>query len=724
MRIPTKYDYLKQTASLLLCGLLPCLCIAQQRSFSDATKIANTFVLDHPRMSGMSDVRLKLASSIISPSNELRADKEAYYIFTSESDEIGFVIVSGDKRMPEILAYSDNNRFDTGNMPPSVRYWLDCYVEEFLSLNGDETSDAKQLSSVNPSGVAPLLGNIVWGQGDPYNRNCPTVRSERCVTGCVATAMAQVMKFHKYPNSGKGSVNYYTDTNNIHLQKDFSMVQFHWDNMLDKYKMKFSLEEADAVAELMYACGTSVKMDYCTEGQGGSGAYQNDLIPAFVENFSYDDDAAFMARSHCSIEDWHNILVNELNAGRPVNYAGSSTRDGGHSFVLDGYRVGEGNAYPDYHVNWGWNGNCDGYYKIADLHPSEDGQHATYSGFNNSQQMTIGIKPEDGIDEGVVYLCTPNLYVSTSTAKAGSNLKVYTASCANCSYKPFNGTLSVALISVDDDSETILGEYRMKALSYLQEQNNISIDVSLPSSLPNGQYTIQLRSKPSGKSDYQQVISKQYSQLTISSTDSVTPDVASEAMLGCSELEVVSDTKPSLVSLNIYELQNLQESPFIGDLRMILADKSGKQLCAFGDSIQPGELSTFEIQEAPLKIHGQLVGEWPDGDYKVYVGARQINTSRYVYLSFYDISQPDIEYHELSLSAQIKGGKLIINGKTYDISPTSINQVEQNDMKSKEDTIRIYRLDGLIIGSRVVNTLPSGVYVIRQGKLTRKMIIR
>ena len=724
MRILTNCGYFKQTASLLLCGLLPCLCLAQQRSFSDATKIANTFVLDKTSMSEMSDLKLKLSSSVISSDNELSANKEAYYIFASASGGAGFVIVSGDKRMPEILAYSNQNRFDTDSMPPSVRYWLDCYVEEFLSLDGNETSDAKQLSSANPSGVAPLLGNAIWGQGDPYNRNCPSVRNERCVTGCVATAMAQVMKFHKYPANGKGSVNYYTATNNIHLQKDFSMVQFYWDKMLDNYKIRFSLEEADAVAELMYACGTSVKMDYCTSDQGGSGAYQYDLIPAFVENFSYDDDAAFMIRSHCSIEDWHNILVNELNAGRPVNYAGSSTRDGGHSFVLDGYRVSEGNNYPDYHVNWGWNGSCDGYYKIADLHPSEDGQHATYAGFNNSQQMTIGIKPEDGINEGVIYLCTPNLYTSASTTKAGSNIKVYTASCANYSYKPFNGTLSVALISLDNDSETIVGEYRVKALSYLQEQNNINIDISLPSSLPDGQYTIQLRSKQSGRSDYQQVISKQYPQLTISSTGSETPNVAREAMLGCSEFELVSETAPSLISLNIYELQNLQESPFIGDLRMILADKSGKQLCAFGDSIQPGELSTFEVQEAPLKIQGQLAGEWSDGDYKVYVGARQINTSKYVYLSFYDISQPDMEYHELSLNAQIKDGQLIINGKTYVISPTSIIQIEADDMKGKDDTISIYRLDGRYIGSKNANTLPSGIYIIRQGKQTRKMIVR
>lgn len=668
---------------------------------------------------------LKSSSSKVSSGLNLRTDKEAYFIFTSEVGGNGFVVVSGDERMPEILAYSDQNDFDVDNIPPSVQYWFDCYEEAFLELNDSDKPTSKQLEYVNPNGVAPLLGNNTWGQSDPYNRLCPSLRNVRCVTGCVATAMAQVMKYHKYPNTGKGNINYYTYTNSFHLQNDFGSIQFQWDKMLDAYNKSFTQEEANAVAELMFACGTSVQMDYCTGAQGGSGAYQTDLVKAFVDNFFYDDDAAFMSRKYCSIEDWHQILINELNAGRPVNYAGQSARDGGHSFVFDGYKASVDNNYPYYHVNWGWNGDCDGYYQIANLHPSENGQYGTYTGFNNNQQMAIGIKPEDGIDEGMLYLSTPNLYISSSTVKAGDKLKVYSASCINFSYKPFSGFLRVLLISLDDGSETILGESRVKMLNYLQEQSNLNIEITIPTSLADGQYAIQFCSKSSGTDTYQKVFSQQYPTLTVSSAGDITPDVTNEAMLGCSELEALNCSDPSLVCLKIYEVQNLQDSPFIGDIKMILADKSGKQLCSFGDSIQPGELSTFEVIEEPLKIQGQLTGEWPDGDYKLYVGARQINTSRFIYLSFFDITQSDIDYHEISLDAQIKNGKLIINGNTYIIPPTSVEQIDSVLPKDNVEGDYLYCLDGRHVGKfhKDAKSLPSGIYILRQGNKIRKIVV-
>ena len=717
---------LKQTALQLLCGLLPCLCFAQQRSISDASKIANSFVQDHSMRLQVSGINIKLTSSIISSDDELHMDKEAYYIFTSASDEAGFVVVSGDERMPDILAYSDENSFDIDNIPPNVRYWLDCYEETFRTLNSSNNSKTIIIESANPDGVAPLLEKNAWGQGDPYNLLCPSVRNTKCVTGCVATAMAQVMNYYRYPDTGKGSINYTTGTNRIHLQRDFNSVQFHWDKMQDAYKKNYTQEEADAVAELMYACGTSVKMDYCTSEQGGSGAYQTDLTTAFVDNFRYDNDAAFMDRRYCAIEDWHQIIVNELNARRPINYAGQSMRDGGHSFVFDGYKLINDWTYPYYHVNWGWDGSCDGYYQITDLHPSEDGQHATYAGFNSSQQMTINIKPEDSINDGIVYLGTPNLYISSSTSKAGSKIRAYTASCVNFSYKPFNGTLYVALISAEDGSMTILGENRMKALNYLQEQNNLSIDITIPSSIVDGQYKIQLLSKQTGNKDYFQVFSKQYPVLTISSSGNVSPEATSETMLGSSELEAVTTSDPSLICINIYELQNLLDAPFIGDLKMILADKWGKQLCSFGDSIQPGELGTFEVQEEPLKIKGQLMGDWPNGDYKLYVGARQINASQFVYLSFYDIAQPDMEYHDLSLNAQIKDGRLIVNNKSYTIIPTSLEQIKADGTIGNDTYIMLYDLNGICLGNCIqnVSTLPPGVYIILDRGQKRKLFFK
>ena len=340
--------------------------------------------------------------------------------------------------------------------------------------------------------------------------------------------------------------------------------------------------------------------------------------------------------------------------------------------------------------------------------------------------MTINIKPEDGVNDGIVYLGTPNLYVSSSTSKAGSKITAYTASCVNFSYKPFNGTLYVALISMEDGSMTILGENRIKALSYLQEQNNLSIDITIPSSIADGQYKIQLLSKQTDNNDYLQVLSKKYPVLTISSSGNVSPEVTNEAMLGSSELEAVTDSDPSLICINIYELQNLLDAPFIGDLKMILADKWGKQLCSFGDSIQPSELSTFEVQEEPLKIKGQLMGEWPDGDYKLYVGARQINTPKFVYLSFYDIAQPDMEYHDLSLNAQIKDSRLVVSGKTYNILPMSLEHINAEGSLGNASNLKIYNLNGICIGKygKNLNVLPPGMYIIIEGGYKRKIVIK
>lgn len=720
MNFLIKQLWIKQAALLLLCGLLHSFCFAQPRNISDATQIANKFSKDNLMLTKNTDMVLRVFSSKVLSGLTLRADKEAYYIFTSDNKGKGFVVVSGDRRMPDVLAYSDQSDFDIDNIPPSVRYWLDCYEEAFLLLNESDKPALKRLEAVNHGGVTPLLGDNSWGQGDPYNRRCPSVRYDKCVTGCVATAMAQVMNYHRYPNVGKGIVNYYTTTNSIHLQENLSLVQLYWDKMLSNYENNYTLEEANAIAGLMYACGTSVQMDYCTLSQGGSGAYQKDLIPAFVGNFGYDNDAAFLDRRYCALEDWHQILINELNEGRPVNYAGQSTRDGGHSFVIDGYKENVGGFYPYYHVNWGWNGSCNGYYQIADLHPREDEQYATDAGFNSGQQMTIGIKPEDGIDDGYAYLSAPNFYVSSSTVKPGGNLKVYSASCVNFSYKPFVGSLYVALVSMEDGVETILGEKRIPTLNYLQEQRDFSLDITLPYDLLEGQYTVQLRSKLFGQNIYQKVLSKQYPTLSVSSTD-ITPEVQSETILGCSELEVLTTQAPSMINIKIYELQNLSKDPFSGDLKMILSDVDGKQLCSFGDSVFLGGFISNEVQVEPVTLQGQLTGDWPDGDYKLYVGARQINSSKYEYIYLHDYTHPEIACADLSLNARIKDGRISINGTSYIILPTSVREKSAFSPRDFNECSDVYRLDGRYMGKfSKRKSLQPGIYILRyQGKTSK-----
>lgn len=663
----------KRTALLLLCGLLSWVCIAQQRTRHDAKSIASSFAINKLKENKhKGEIKLLLSSSQVSTSEELRTDKEAYYIFSStENDE--FIIVSGDERMPSILAYSDENDFDNTNIPPNVLYWLERYADAYLSLDDDVNNAKEPLSSINPNGVKPLLANNRWGQDNPYNLLCPTVRNKKCVTGCVATAMAQVMNYYKYPNIGKGNISYRTETNNINVQHRFDEKPFQWDNIIDDYSKGYSSEQAAAIAELMLACGASVKMDYCVSSQGGSGAYQFELIPAFIEYFDYDRDAAFVMRDYCSSEDWHQLIINELNNGNPINYAGQGYRDGGHSFVLDGYSVDDEYTYPYYHINWGWDGVCNGYYQIVDLHPVENGQYASNGGFNEGQEMLVGIKPEDGIDNPKNILCTSKLNLSTTIANPGKTVKIQANSVINMSYEAFNGTLHVALIPMNDSTEIISGEVQTKSIGYLQEQKDLNIEFNVPIEIPDGQYLVQLRSAKNHGNEYTPVFSKQYPSLTITSDNDINQGhEPEEVILGASELEIIQTEDNSVIKSRVYELANLRGTTFVGYLRMALGDSEGNILTMFGDSVFIEELNEHEIQNTPLIIKGIPQGSWPDGEYRLLVLARNIDSPCYHCLAFHDITKPNAINEKLFVETAIRDGYMYINGHLYILPSTSI----------------------------------------------------
>ena len=662
----------KRTALLLLCGLLSCMCIAQQRTQHDAQSIANSFATNKLEGNKHSDLKLLLSSSQISGNEILRSGKEAYYVFSS-SENAEFIIVSGDERMPSILAYSDESNFDYTNIPLNVQYWLESYTNAYLSLVGNVNNSKEMLSDINPNGVKPLLANNNWGQDNPYNLLCPTVRNQRCVTGCVATAMAQVMHYYEHPSIGKGNVNYRTETNHIYVQHKFDEKPFHWDDIIDDYSKGYSSEQATAIAELMLACGASVKMDYCVSSQGGSGAYQHDLLPAFIEHFDYDNDAAFVMRDYCTSEDWHRLIINELNNGRPINYAGQSRKDGGHSFVLDGYSVDE-DTYPYYHINWGWDGVCNGYYQIVDLRPMENGQYASNGGFNEEQQMLIGIKPEDGTDDPTNILCTSRLNLSTTLTNPGKTIKIQTGSCINMSYDTFNGTLHVALVPMDGSTEFILGEVRMKSLNYLQEQKDLNIEFNVPTEIADGQYLVQLRSTKSQEKGYSPVFSKQYTSLNITSDNDINQgqEPNDETILGASEIELIPTEDSSTIKLRIYELINLQNTPFTGYLGLALSDNEGNMLTVLGDSVLINELNEHEIQNKPIILKDILHGIWPEGEYRLMVWFREVDSSHLHYLSYHDMTQPNFLKDELYLEATIKDGYLYIGEYKYIIPSNSI----------------------------------------------------
>ena len=342
------------------------------------------------------------------PSNVRRAPThgagntaEAYYVFNLQ-DEGGFVVVSGDDRTPAILGYADSGSFNVDDIPDGLRYLLGQYADEMAWLDAhpeyaEQDVAASRAASVRQP-VAPLLQSR-WDQGAPYNNLCPTItttvdnepKTDKTVTGCVATAMAQLMYFHQHPIQ-VGRIPGYSTTTKDHNKVDYQLTlgaldatAFSWGDMTSTYTSSSTGNSADAVAKLMQYCGWSLRMIYGLVANGGSASY-NVCVGEMLKAY-FDYNADYVQRQHYTYQQWVDLMYGEMVAGRPVVFGGQSA-GGGHSFVCDGYDSGD-----YFHMNWGWGGSSDGYYRLSLLNPWEQGigGSSTLDGFSYSQDAVIGI---------------------------------------------------------------------------------------------------------------------------------------------------------------------------------------------------------------------------------------------------------------------------------------------------------------------------------------------
>lgn len=307
----------------------------------------------------------------------------------------GILCLSADNTVPPILGYTDNCA-KPEDFPPAFIAWMntisreisylsDRASEEEVLVDGSESEEKKDFDAIAP------LCKTFWDQCYPYNKECPKANSpESCYTGCVATSMAQVMKYHNWPFVGVGSIAYYWEYGHLTLETDFSEQSFDWDNMLDYYMAGDSEEEVDAVAQLMKACGYSVEMNY---SHSASGSYSPYIARALVTYFKYDKEPIrYVMRDYYTLADWQELIYKSLKDYGPVILDGQSNQ-GGHSFVCDGY---DKDGY--FHINWGWGGVSNGYYLLSVLDPYNQGIGGSGddSGFNYMQDAIIGITPAHG----------------------------------------------------------------------------------------------------------------------------------------------------------------------------------------------------------------------------------------------------------------------------------------------------------------------------------------
>jgi len=338
----------------------------------------------------------------------------AMYIFDVNEGR-GFVIVSGDDAVTPVLGYSTENIFPAKVTNNEVAYWMKGYNDQIsyvitnqLKASPEVAAAWSRLSNLQaeqghtaakPTNISPMLSTD-WDQMSPYgsgtllyNNLCPAGTP----TGCVATAMAQIMNFWQFPVSGTGSHTYSSSMEGGTLSADFDTT-YAWDKMPEQLNTNSTPAQKKAVALLMYHCGVSVEMNYDLAENGGSGAYVinygYDNVPcsqeALVDYFGYDAGIKGLERVHFSPSTWISKLKTELDEGRPILYTGYGGA-GGHAFVFDGYDDGDNEVF--FHINWGWSGNSNGYFVINDLSPDALGVGGGGGNFNDGQEALINIKP-------------------------------------------------------------------------------------------------------------------------------------------------------------------------------------------------------------------------------------------------------------------------------------------------------------------------------------------
>ena len=408
--------------------------MAERVSQEDAALVANHF-MNAAVTSTANGMKKAPAKKMVLKSAATTTDAQ-YYIYENANGE-GWVMIAANDVAHPVLAYSETGSFRTEGQPTNLRGWLNHYDQQIvraeqdgLTANAEVQQEWKALrAGTNLRAatvvVAPLI-KTGWDQDAPYWNMCP----KNCYTGCVATAMAQVMNYHQWPKQGTGS--HSIKYNRTTYSANFGATTYDWANMLDSYAGSATTDQKAAVATLMYHCGVAVDMQYGTASAGGSAAYTIDFNGYFsgrntmcaetaltkffgynaetIKGYYRNGDSDMGMRSWTESE-WIAMLKAELDAKRPIMYAGGDKKgESGHSFICDGY-----DSSNMFHFNWGWSNDCDGYFNINSLIPDEQtGAGGGNYDFSYDQDVIIGIMPPAlGPDVNVVWMADGEEFATT-----------------------------------------------------------------------------------------------------------------------------------------------------------------------------------------------------------------------------------------------------------------------------------------------------------------------
>ena len=454
--------------------LLSATLFAAPRTLEQAAEIAAQFTNSQPQLSRMHKAPRKAANMRLAhKALQNNSETAAFYVFNQEGNN-GFVIVSADDRTAdEVLGYSENGSFNFENINPNFRWWLSRYVEEITILQTIDDSDfidepaprkAKQVTAIPNLLVNSDNKEITWDQLTPYNNLCPTDQRDntKCYTGCVATATSQIMYKWRWPKKGTGSSSYtwkncknddcssYTTKQ---LSANYGNTTYDWDNMLPAYSGKnYTTAQANAVATLMSHAGIAAEMSYGGDENGGSGAWTDNMAYGLMTYFGYKFDKFITMYSKASYGDVHEGVTAEysvsrdkfteyfntdLEAGRPILMGGEDSKNGGHEFVCCGR-----DANNKFYINWGWEGDGNGYFAISSLKPS-----GTSYNFSTNLDAIIGLEPKEA---GHAVVTNGTGCTITPSANFAANDEAFTATIT-----PTDETYDFTSITVKLGSTTL-----------------------------------------------------------------------------------------------------------------------------------------------------------------------------------------------------------------------------------------------------------------------------
>lgn len=631
---------------------------ARTLSVDEAKSNAAGFLSSGRRMAPALNGGLTLAGTITDT-----AGAPALFLFTGARGQ-GLVVTSASSEAMPVLGYADAGEFDFNAMPPAMRAWLEEYAAQIEQIEAGRTFSVAAPAPAERQAITPLC-KTQWNQNAPYNDLTPELDGQHCMTGCVATAMAQTMKVFEWPaEHGEGFTSYTWQAGGTNLSYNLANSTIDWKNMLDRYGNDATDEQRLAVATLMRDCGYATSMQYSLTASGTTAI----TIPsALYYNFGYDKNVHTLQRTYFTLGDWENIVYTELSNGRPVILTGVSSSQGGHCFVCDGY---SSDRY--YHINWGWGGMSDGYFLLSAMTPETQGIGGSTGGFNSGVNACVGIqKPVEGSEIYTEILGDGDFNTGAQSYASSQNVTFMADAFYNSAMETERLYMGVKLTDASGNVTYVRGSRSFKFDSYqMTKQYNVA-----GSEFPaEGTYTVTaawFNTETEKWDDVRFPIDK-ISKLTLTCADGTLnfAQVPIEANLTVKDVKILTTLYNSAKFKASAELVNDGNTEYLGEIIAVLLDSNDAikaQTSPFtvdveGKSTQPLEFVTSFTPGPPAGTYtfcfmtpdGKIISEPVPVEVKQLSGATSVSLADLKLTSGNDDSTPVVPSNDVSVAGKLR----------------------------------------------------------------------